>query len=166
MLTNEEIQKIEPINKEAVEFFLKLAEDRLADSLGNRKDLENKAFILFAGYTASISALLALSERLGSPLMGLSIGLFIAGLICLGFCIKTRQYGVMGREPRIWLNDDVYIKRQDKNYTALFKAYVLHDYDDHIEISVNQNSVKAKLINIALSLGGLAIIPLALMLII
>ncbi|HAQ38404.1 MAG TPA: hypothetical protein DCQ58_07845 [Saprospirales bacterium] len=72
----------------------------------------------------------------------------------------------MGREPRIWLNDDVYIKRQDKNYTALFKAYVLHDYDDHIEISVNQNSVKAKLINIALSLGGLAIIPLALMLII
>jgi len=65
MLTNEEIQKIEPINKEAVEFFLKLAEDRLADSLGNRKDLENKAFILFAGYTASISALLALSERLG-----------------------------------------------------------------------------------------------------
>lgn len=166
MLTKEEIREITPINQEAVEFFLKLAEERMRDALDNKKDLEQKAYILFAGYVAAITALILMIQQIDSPLIGLSIAFLMIGQLCLLLCIKTTLYGVLGREPRIWLEEEVYIKKQDGNDMGLLKAYVLHDYQDHIKISVESNRVKANWIDISVGSGCVAIIPLALLVII
>lgn len=163
MLTKEEIRKIDPINQEAVEFYLKLASDRLIDALGNKKDLDQKSFILFAGYIAAISALVALSQRIDSQLILLTTSLLIIGQISILISLITRAYGVHGTNPSVWL-EDVYIRKQEGNDMGLLKAYVLCDYHDHVSVTVAANKVKANCVNIAVYCGIVAIIPVALLL--
>lgn len=164
MLTKEEIREIQPINKEAVEFFLDLAEKRMRDELENKKELENKAYIIFAGYIAAISALV-LVMQFTDPIrdvscVGLSIAILIFGQLCILISLRTAYYGVLGAEPSTWLEDEHYIKLEEWNDMGLLKAYVLHSYESQINKSVESNAIKSNLFNLSVYAGCVSTIPL------
>lgn len=160
MITKEEIQKIDGINRDAVEFFLKLAEDCLHDALKTKEELEKKAYIMFAGYIAAISALVVLTQRVNSPIIGLAIALLIFGIFCLFLSIRTQEYGVRGIQPSKFLESDIYIKKEEWNDVGLLKAYVLWDYEIHIVASKKSNELKANCIDFAVWSGLLSIVVL------
>lgn len=160
MITKEEIQKIDHINTDAVEFFLKLAEDCLLDALKTKEELEKRAYIMFAGYIAAISALVVLTQRVDSPVIGLAISLLIFGIFCLFLSIRTQAYGVHGIQPSKFLESDIYIRKEDWSDIGLLKAYVLWDYEIHIVASKKSNHFKANCIDSAVCLGLLSVISL------
>lgn len=160
LITKEDIKKIRNLNECAIKYYLEAAEKRMADILNTKKELEQKAFVLFAGYIAAAFALFGLAERivdLSYWFIG-SAFFFCIGVVMLFLVINTRKYGTVGRNPEDWLDSSVYLTVKRK-YMAHIYAYMLHDYIDDIEISKRSNEIKVFYLNIAVALGLLSLTP-------
>lgn len=161
ILSEEDLQNTRGINEEAVKLYIDLAADRLADLLETRKHLDQKAFVLFAGYIAAAFALFGLAERF----LDLTYWLVASALIlCLGvvllmIVIRTSAYGTAGRHPEDWLHGNSLVT-VDKKFIGNVYAYVLHGYIDRIDISKRSNDSKVFYLNISIVLGFLSLSPL------
>ena len=63
VLTKDDIRHLKNLNIDNIKFYLRLAEERLSDALDTKKQLDQKAFILFSGYMVATFALIGMSER-------------------------------------------------------------------------------------------------------
>ncbi|AEJ02199.1 hypothetical protein Nit79A3_2427 [Nitrosomonas sp. Is79A3] len=161
ILTKDQIGKLTGLNTEAIKFYLVLANQRLEDTLSIKRELEQKAFILFAGYIAAAFALFGLAERsdgLSYWLIGSAL-FFCAGVVMLFVVINIEKYGVLGRNPEDWLDRQDYLTIKDKHIGHMY-AYVLYDLIDDIEMSKRSNSSKVFYLSVAIALGLLSLSPL------
>jgi hypothetical protein len=160
LLTKEFIRGLEGLNGRAIKFYLDEAEKRLQDILNTKRELEQKAYVLFAGYITAAFALFGLAERLEDIsywLIG-SAFFFCFGVVMLFFVINTSKYGTVGRNPYDWLEDPVYLTVKS-NHLAHIYAYVLHDYIADIEISKQSNAYKVFYLRVAVLLGLFSLAP-------
>lgn len=161
ILTKDQIGKLTGLNTEAIKFYLSLANQRLEDTLNIKRELEQKAFILFAGYIAAAFALFGLAE--GSHgfsywLIG-SAFFFCAGVGMLFVVINIEKYGVLGRNPEDWLDRADYLTIGDEHIGHMH-AYVLYDLINDIEMNKRSNGSKVFYLRIAIALGFLSLSPL------
>lgn len=161
-LTKEDISELPNLNGDAIKTYLSLAETRLIDALAIKKELDQKAFILLAGYIPAALTLFGLSEKLPDIEFWLNITglIFCLGVIPIFLSLKASDYGTLGRHAQDWLGNSAYITASD-NQMKLINAYLLHDHITRLDTSDESNDKKASFLNIAILLGMLSLIPFA-----
>jgi hypothetical protein len=160
LLTKDAIKNLEDLNRDAIKLYLESAEARLADTLDTKKQLEQKAFILFSGYIAAALAFFGLAEESNSIGFWLysTAFVFCIGIIPLFISMKSSIYGNLGRHPKDWLEDEKYLTVK-KEHEAHVLAYMLYDYMYRIDVSKKANERKALFLNIAVLFGMASLLP-------
>ena len=149
------------LNIDNIKFYLRLAEERLSDALDTKKQLDQKAFILFSGYMVATFALIGMSERFVDLAywFNASAIFFGAGAVPLFLCIRTMTYGTKGRHPEDWLGSGgSYLQVKDKKMAYIY-AYTLHDHIGRIDMSKKSNETKVFYLNTAIGFGLLSLAP-------
>ena len=156
MLTESELAA-RTINAEvAREAFLQ-ADVMLIDVLDNRKALEQRAFILLAGYlpyTGSIIPAAAASWGAKAALIAAALG-----IVLLLASFRGMTYPARGTSPRAWINAGII----DGSESALAHthAHLARQMADRIDLGIKANGSKLRLINAALACGAASIVVLA-----
>ncbi len=157
LLTDEDIQRLHGnFNPETVKHALVDAEKRLQHELDVKKDLDEKAFwflkflvpvvTLLAGYIlinfTDFKSLLG-EANLWIASMTLLITFLILFLPIIFFILSllNKKYGVLGRYPDTWLDENTIANSE--NYYITNLVYILTDYQSSIANSAHSNAKKA-----------------------
>ena len=160
IISKAEISTLTGLNLSAIKEYVSLAENRLVDTLETKKQLEQKAFILFSGYITAALALFGLTEKFTGIAFWLNLTaiVFCIGVIPLFLSMKASNYGTIGRHPNDWLEGSDYLTIKDE-HISYTHANMLHDLILRIDTSKGSNDKKATYLNIAILTGMAALLP-------
>jgi hypothetical protein len=164
-----------PLVREAV----RQTELKIQDEYTRQRRIDTRAYILLTLHLTLIGVivgLISLADLSDIFLILLStVGLIlISGTFCLFQALKPSSYGSMGIFPQDWLNEG-YLKNNEtdasdtkdhnEHILALILVRLLHAKESGIQASNNSNTKRLKLLNNALRLSQLSMLPIAICLI-
>ncbi len=163
MLTKEAIKNLKHINMSIVREALNQAEKKLTDVIETKKQIEQKAFILFNGYLTLLIGEISASfvvktthPNLFYFLVSL-IPFFVLSLILIVVSLHSYKYGSLGSNPSMWLEKTTL--EGNENSLKVMLGYITFYHQDRIKQSIQSNDAKLMLINLSAysSLVGLII---------
>jgi len=157
IMTLEEIQNVD-VNYDVMKEALQQAEKRLKDLLLTKNSLAVKSFVLLAFQLIMIVGLMygfntfqAFEFRIVSYLL---FFLIMACLVNIFFSIKAFtivDFGSLGSHPSFWLRDDTIT--QDKQGLAKVIAYLVHSYEERINVSYGSLDKMVRLQDIVIAIS-------------
>ena len=163
-LSKDEIYELKDFEEGLVDSGLKESEKMLEDSLKTKQGLEDKATKLFTAQLSIISILITIinAKIFEVPLqvteiIWLPILFLVIGLIGSVFCLQVDDYGSLGKHPNFFLQKETFTT--DKENFKFLKAYMLVDYTDRINVSINSNERKASFLKLAICCMVSSVIP-------
>ena len=151
------------INAEAAKAILSQAEKMHSDLIDDKKSLENKASNFFGSYITIATALIGLGGVLAkTDYFGLSpLPFFVAGVLFIAGCFffvsvqQSDTYGISGSDPKNWLESGWLDARND--VTSKLNAYLILQYKQKIEASMEANKKKRFRLKFGMYLGASSI---------
>lgn len=141
------------INAEVAREAYAHASAMLDDVLQNRKDIEQKCFILLAGYLP-LSAAIYGQSPLTIPAK-IAMAFVVGGIVALLTSFYGMKYPARGTSPRAWIAHGIIDGREDALAHTL--AHLTRQMADKIDVGIKANARKIRLLNAAGMCGVLAI---------
>jgi hypothetical protein len=163
MLTLEQLRDIH-ISPKIIKKAFSQAEKMLADVLKTKDGINQKLFVLFSGYTPILISIITASfiiaqNNIKSQLLFFMIPLSLFLMISVLFFVASFRgayHGALGSSPEFWLQEDTVSGNEET--LAIVTAYLVHDYQRRIELSIESNIKKVVLQHAGIYLSVIGIV--------
>jgi hypothetical protein len=165
MLTPEELRSSK-VDFEIAKEALAQSEKRLRDALDDKKDIEQKATVLFGAYITITLALFgvggafARDAHLMAPALPFFVSgsVFLIGVLAFVLVFKSAEYGYLGTKPSMWLVTGRI--DGDKQALARMFAYLTYHHANRIEVSDASNARKSATLHFGMVMGVIGAVVL------
>jgi hypothetical protein len=166
MLTLQQLSAL-TLNAEVVKEAYAQAEKRLTDALDAKKVFEEKATIFLNAFVTLAVALFSggaaffqNGDTAAGGALAFAAVLMSLGAILFAYVLRPDEYGMLGSDPSMWLNAGTI--DGPATATTQMLAYIVFYHSDRIAVSTDNNTRKAKYLQIGIELGISAPFALAL----